>query len=380
MFRRLRESILFLPEEPYDVQRKRIFVGALLIPAVVVALLFCLADLVAGNWLDAGIVGGFAVFLLVMLITIWHCPQPDPLYRLSLLVFGILLVFWLFRGGDHGEQLLWAYLFPACALFALGYHEGTRWNLGLYLLCLGVLCIDWPGRYPYPAPIIIRFLISLAIVMTTTIIYERLRQQFQQCLLQEQRDLLAEQQRLQEANTRIELLAITDPLTGVYNRSILVERLTADLAAASAARSPLAIILCDLDYFKEINDTYGHLMGDQVLQHIVRILHDSVRQSNDWIVRYGGEEFLLVLPGTDEAAAVQVAERIRQTMEAQIIGQPPHAITVTASFGVVVAWEVSPDGDILTHLLHQADERLYQAKQAGRNRVVAASPGTLPGE
>lgn len=375
MLRYLREFILLRPEEPYDVQRKRIFVGVLLVPACSVALYFGLTDLWYGNRFDAATSLGFALFLLVMLVSIWQARQPDTWYRLSLFVFGGLLLLWLFEGGSNGEKALWLFIFPACALFALGYREGIRWNLVFYGLCLAIVIGDWPGRYPYPAPTVMRLLISLAMVMITSTIYERLRQQFQQRMLQEHQDLLDEQYRLQAANARIEHLAITDPLTGVYNRSILVERLTADLAATHAAQTPLAIILCDLDHFKLINDTYGHLVGDQVLQHITRILHDCVRQSGDWIVRYGGEEFLLVLPETDETAAVQVAERIRQMMTEQIIYHSLCPITVTASFGVVATSGAPPDADTITRLLHQADERLYQAKQAGRNRVVAAPAG-----
>jgi cbb3-type cytochrome oxidase subunit 1 len=98
--------------------------GMLMIPACSVAFCFGLVDLVAGDWFDAATSLGFAGFLLGMLLNIRRAHQPNTMYRLSLLFFGLLLFFWLFEGGDHGEKLLWLYIFPACALFALGYREG----------------------------------------------------------------------------------------------------------------------------------------------------------------------------------------------------------------------------------------------------------------
>ncbi|NJP05694.1 MAG: GGDEF domain-containing protein [Chloroflexaceae bacterium] len=377
MFHRLKAAVFFHPEDAYDMQQRRIFMRFLLVPALCVTFLFGIADLIDTDWLEASIKLGFAIFLLAVLFRLQRTTQPNGWYRLTLAVFAVLLVSWLFAGGNNGEKMLWLYIFPACALFALGHTEGSYWNIGLYLICLVVLCFEWPGRYSYSVPTILRFFISFAMVIVTAAIYEGLRHHFHTRLIEEQQVLLAEQQRLQQANARIERLASTDPLTGLYNRSILVDRLRANLASTCTTGSSLALILCDIDHFKGINDTYGHLVGDEMLLCTAHLLQNLVRPTVDWIVRYGGEEFLIVLPETDEASAVQLAEQMRQTLANQVFQSRGATIIMTASFGVVSINTAPANTETITHLLYQADTRLYQAKRTGRNRVVATASSMI---
>jgi diguanylate cyclase (GGDEF)-like protein len=178
--------------------------------------------------------------------------------------------------------------------------------------------------------------------------------------LQEQ--LLAVQARLEDQATR-------DSLTGIWNRAVIVEMLDRELNRAGREGHPLAVMLADLDHFKEINDTHGHLAGDLVLRQAVRRLQGELRPY-DGIGRYGGEEFLLVLPGCDELATLRLGERLREAVAREPVIPIDSLIQVTVSLGAV-CWRGS-DGDAMT-VLHRADEALYQAKHAGRNRVVLAS-------
>ncbi|MCK4485137.1 MAG: diguanylate cyclase, partial [Desulfobacterales bacterium] len=116
---------------------------------------------------------------------------------------------------------------------------------------------------------------------------------------------------LKKANERIKILSITDPLTGAYNRAYLTERLPQEIARAKRYRHPLSLIMCDIDFFKKINDSYGHQAGDTILTGFVDSLRGSIRKGIDWVARYGGEEFLIVLPETNIQGACQVAERLR---------------------------------------------------------------------
>ena len=168
-------------------------------------------------------------------------------------------------------------------------------------------------------------------------------------------------------NARLEALAHTDPLTHLLNRRALTIRLVAELERVRRYNSPLTMLMLDLDLFKNVNDTYGHLVGDEVLRGIGMILQRSVR-SVDMVARYGGEEFVVVLPETGETGAVAFAERIRQRAEQHNFEAARSAIVkVTVSIGV--SCFPSPHVDSAEDLFARADAALYRAKERGRNQV-----------
>ncbi len=175
---------------------------------------------------------------------------------------------------------------------------------------------------------------------------------------------------LKRANEKIRILSITDPLTGCYNRGYMTERLPQEIKRAKRYRHSLSLVLCDIDHFKKINDTYGHQVGDRILKEFVQWINESIRDGVDWLARYGGEEFLIVVPETDTKGACCVAERLRRMLSQKAIGIQGEKIHITASFGVTGLDPDTPDEKISPEaLITQADECLYQAKQEGRNRV-----------
>lgn len=183
-------------------------------------------------------------------------------------------------------------------------------------------------------------------------------------------DLAATRQALDAAIAQIEQLAHTDALTGLATHRIVLTRLEAEIARAARHVRPLSILLIDLDRFKYINDAHGHLVGDAVLRQTAVTLNDAIRRS-DTLGRYGGEEFLAVLPETDAAAARLLAERLRRHVEAAhyaVAGTT--ALSLTVSVGVAT---FEPDGDTLEALVARADQALHDAKSAGRNRVISTS-------
>jgi two-component system, cell cycle response regulator len=175
---------------------------------------------------------------------------------------------------------------------------------------------------------------------------------------------------LRVANQRNRILSITDALTGTYNRRYLMEQLPRELERCRRYGYPLSVLMCDIDYFKTINDAKGHAAGDEVLQQFAARAQKSIRSNSDWVARYGGEEFLIILPETGQAGAVTVAEKIRTVTAATPFATRTGDAAVTASFGVASTGAQGPDiGLKVDALIRCADECLYRSKQAGRDRT-----------
>lgn len=181
--------------------------------------------------------------------------------------------------------------------------------------------------------------------------------------------LVAERTReLSEANARLERLAVTDGLTGLNNHRRFQEALAAELLRCQRHKRPLGLLMVDVDFFKRVNDAMGHPAGDDLLRRLACVLSEDLRQT-DLIARYGGEEFTVILPETTRSEALQVGERMREAVEAQLNDGTPWPTPVTISVGVAT---FPDDGDTPEVLLAAADEAMYVAKRQGRNRVVAA--------
>lgn len=166
-------------------------------------------------------------------------------------------------------------------------------------------------------------------------------------------------------------MAITDPLTGLHNRRYLDSHLQTLLERAIVRKRPLSVMITDLDRFKSINDSFGHLGGDEVLREFAQRLRQNVR-GIDLACRYGGEEFVVVMPDTDSEVAAKVAERIRAETARNLFEMPNSGLSTPVTISVGVA-SVNYDGDTVLDLMKRADLALYQAKTNGRNRVVAAA-------
>ncbi len=178
------------------------------------------------------------------------------------------------------------------------------------------------------------------------------------------------------AHSVLQNLAIRDSLTGCYNRRYLHQQLLeTEITRAQRYRLSLSVIMCDLDHFKLVNDRYGHHGGDAVLQHFAHLMLAITRDSVDSVVRYGGEEFLLILPETDLAGANLLAERLRVALGGAAIPYGDQTIRVSASFGVVSVDFASSAGSAHQNMIRAADDMLYAAKNSGRDRVCCLQLG-----
>ena len=179
--------------------------------------------------------------------------------------------------------------------------------------------------------------------------------------------------KLEEARRQLETLATTDALTGLYNRRHIMDRFEEECGRAQRGEG-LSCIMLDADHFKRVNDLYGHQQGDEVLRMIARQIRASLR-AYDIVGRYGGEEFIALLPGTDLATARTVAERLRKTIQESAVLRTPagEPDPTTVSLGLT-QWRA---GDTVDALIHRADQALYRAKAEGRNRVEVVEAAGL---
>ncbi|GEN82565.1 hypothetical protein SLU01_08770 [Sporosarcina luteola] len=177
-------------------------------------------------------------------------------------------------------------------------------------------------------------------------------------------ELESKQNELLELNEKLQTLAVTDGLTGLKNRRYFQENLTLNVALHRKRLEPFSLLLIDIDHFKSINDNFGHMMGDKILEEFGRLLKDESR-TNDIAARYGGEEFALILPNIDKSGALKIAEGIRLHVENTNWNLP----NITISIGVAT----SSSNDTESAIQLRADRALYTSKNRGRNQVTHAS-------
>jgi diguanylate cyclase (GGDEF)-like protein len=180
------------------------------------------------------------------------------------------------------------------------------------------------------------------------------------------------QHELQVTKDKLFRMATTDPLTGAVSRRHLFELGKYEITEMARSGGPLTALLIDFDNFKQINDTYGHLAGDEVLKRFAEVSMTIIRKT-DILARYGGEEFVILLPGTTPLQGLEIAERLRCTVAAEPVGLDGGEILVTVSIGLAT---LRSDDSRLENLLSRADTALYEAKRSGRNRVVASDGPT----
>ena len=176
---------------------------------------------------------------------------------------------------------------------------------------------------------------------------------------------------LVEARESMRFQATHDLLTSLWNRGVIVELMSHEIMRSRREHSCTAVMMCDIDHFKRVNDQFGHAIGDEVLREVARRLHNSVR-SYDMVGRYGGEEFLVALNKCDPGSAISRAENLREKIAGRPIQTANNPVSISISIGVALSSEFT--GSTVEEIVHHADMALYAAKAAGRNCVRVARP------
>lgn len=297
---------------------------------------------------------------------LWYC------YGIALLLYAntMFLLNWLQTG------FVTAYII-GIFIFAVFFYYPTNYSFLLFALnaLFYFACISFinTGDSQTKSIYLANAWISGIIVTGAAWLFNRLLLDTQLRDFRNRKKIEQQAKELRYANDQLQRLALIDGLTQVSNRRFFDERLQQEWRRLARSGEALSIILCDIDYFKKYNDTYGHLAGDACLQQVAKALQLSVKRPADVVARYGGEEFVIILPETGAAGALHVAEQIlRQVSSLKI----PHrssevADHVTVSVGVATTL---PNLDTEpSQLIQKADEALYNAKQNGRNKLVHQS-------
>jgi two-component system, cell cycle response regulator len=177
---------------------------------------------------------------------------------------------------------------------------------------------------------------------------------------------------LESKNQQLEQRATRDSLTGLYNRAFFAESLTSAINSASRSAAPIGVVFCDIDHFKNLNDTYGHPFGDEVLRTVGQIFSDVLRKS-DVVARYGGEEFVVLVHQPTEKGLEKLSERLRGAIESAAFWNDGKRVQVTISIGAALVLPDRDPGDLAVRLVAAADEAMYESKQNGRNQAHVRS-------
>ncbi|SNZ08659.1 diguanylate cyclase (GGDEF) domain-containing protein [Persephonella hydrogeniphila] len=286
--------------------------------------------------------GGILNAILLKLTRNVRIAESFILVGMLLLICGILV-----DGGYRNTGIYWIYTFPLLAFFLKGNKGGVLWNVAFFTIVVLLVVLDSAGyiSIAYSTVEIRQALIAYTIVMLLAYIFE---------------------EALLRSYNEVSRLAVTDQLTGLYNRYYIFSKLEDEIERAKRVDKNLCVILFDIDNFKQINDKYGHDVGDMVLSEFSRILK-NVTRNVDTVGRLGGEEFIVICPGTDIVGGKITAEKIRMAVESAYM---PEIGKVTVSAGVA---EFTGTENV-AELIKNADVALYRAKKSGKNRVELYSP------
>jgi len=300
---------------------------------------------------------GLALLLVgfVLLINYYYLKttynQLFAAHTVSFLFF-VLIMYLVYHGGVENTGPLWVYILPMVLMFLLGFKRGILYTS--FFLALIALMLFSPDEYllatSYPFAFKLRIFLSLLIVTFLAGSYEYFRA-----------TALA---KTEELSNKLKNLSKIDYLTNIYNRRGIHKELEGVCSEYKHTKQTFALILCDIDFFKKINDTYGHTAGDEILKNVALEIK-SVLRKEDCVARWGGEEFLILLPDSSLSDAHEIAERIRKNIEKRTFFYEDQVMEVTVSMGIS---SKENEGTVM-EIINQADKHMYCAKKEGRNMV-----------
>lgn len=350
-------------------KKQAIRISRFLMSTVAYLLSFCL--LCVGYWLD--VVDDWVILFGLAAITTHFCifyiwlrsglnlRMPDPSLTMIQMIVATLVILFMMYNADHVRGpfiiiYLVVFLFGIFRLSTQQFLGMTVFVLYTYGFMIYMLSKHHPTRINFYEDVLQWFALAALLPFFSFVAGH---------ISSLRKNLRKSHDELRQAMDVIHDMAIRDELTGIYNRRHLMELLSIEKQRADRSNQPFCLVILDIDHFKRVNDTYGHLIGDQVIKATAVAIQNNLR-SFDFCGRYGGEEFVLTMIQTTKEGALLCTERLRQHVEAQcFVDQEGNGFGVTISLGVT---EYHPAEDIAA-ALQRADEALYRAKHGGRNRV-----------
>lgn len=333
-----------------EARRQDVIIAILMLTGSVVITGLSIWDLLMGLGPAWGNLVTLAVGLLATVVYLVLLRSGKTSLLMTLVCMVSLHFFWLVTGDVEWAGMLWCLVMLPLFFHLLGHKKGSKLVLAITLISAAVLL--WPNteylHATYSLDMSYRFLLAYLVFMVEYVHYQT-------------------RQRFQEAREHLNYQARTDELTGLANRRGFKEYLGESEQRRESGKGLFAVIIGDLDNFKQINDEYGHEVGDFVLQEVGHTLKKLVR-AEDLVVRWGGEEFLILMADTDLTGAEVLAEKVRHEIASTSVVVDGGQVTVTMSLGVDAQ---KPQGD-LYFTLGAADRAMYEAKRRGRDCVVAA--------
>ena len=308
---------------------------------------FCLLNIIHGMWALAVLEMFYGLFSFSLLRIVKNTPNLRNWVLAYLLPFFCIMMYALFLPGTSTSVFAWILTIPVISYLLLGRSLGMWFSIIFVTIGISVYHYRFMvDSLPLNLLELMNIVLSSVALITFAHVYERNREVNEQRLL---------------------ALAGTDRLTGLANRMKFSEDFYLISSATQRDNFPLSVVVVDLDFFKRINDQFGHDAGDKALCHAADLLASQVRE-NDLVARLGGEEFALVLLSCDRESAIGRMNQIRQQFSQSPLLIESVAINITFSAGIAVYGE---DGDDIDTLISKADRRLYLAKRNGRNQVIA---------
>lgn len=308
----------------------------------------------------------FAGHMVGSLFLIPTIQKTYLLYHGANLLYAFLILYMVFHADTENSRILWAYIYPVGIIFLFGHRLGFLWSCLLLGMIIGLFLVVPEIHTIYSIPFQVRFGISYLVVAIISSWVEYHGSRSHQALLLEQKLLNEEIERRKILEKELQRLAKTDPLTSLYNRGYFFEAAEKELNRTQRYNTSICLAILDIDHFKRINDTYGHPVGDVVLQAIAKHCLLNVRET-DLVARLGGEEFaFLLLHVNADEARIKMDTLRREISEIKVPYDGGKTLSVTVSIGLAL---YTPSIKQFDDLYIQADEKLYEAKNAGRNCV-----------
>ena len=315
---------------------------------------------------------GITLFCTIMIIFSLKQKKIKIIHRIGVYTIALIILpaSWLSSSGLVSPSIIYSIVVIILINYLIRGWERICLNAAAILINIGLIVIY--GLYPEvyktmtPDEQLLDWIINVPIVFIFIAIL----------LITFEKAYEVERITNEKKSERLRLLSQTDPLTGLYNRVHLKERLSFLHKTFIRTESPYSILMIDIDYFKSYNDLYGHIKGDECLQTFGTILKSRINRNTDWTYRYGGEEFLVLLGFTDEKGAAIVAGQIHKDLaKAEILheGAAVHNY-ITVSIGIATIWEQSQNPETI---IEYADRALYQSKEKGRNRTTHFEKNTM---